>query len=440
MKVAYLTSGAAGMFCGSCMHDNTLASALIKKGCDIQLIPTYTPIRTDEGDVSSDQIFFGGINIYLQQKIPFFRYLPRALDRWLDNPRLIQMLAARSIKTDPSDLGNLTISMLKGESGFQRKEVKRLVDWLENESKPDLVVFSNILIGGCIPTIKKALKVPVLVTLQGDDLCIDFLPDPFRTTVKDLIKKLLNQVDGFIVPCEDYAEYMGEYLGIPPEKFHLVPLGLNLDDFSMAPALEKPPADDKTSSGQTIGYLARISPEKGFHRLVDAFIQLKNMKGTEKACLKVAGWLGASNREYFNQQKARLDKAGYAGDFIFEENINRFAKMQFLSSLDVFSVPTTYREPKGRYILEAMAASIPVIQPNHGAFPDIIRNTGGGCLFDPEDQNEPAKSIHHLLTHDKERKDRGRRAREKVFSLYSAESMADSALSVYRQFIKNWTN
>jgi glycosyltransferase involved in cell wall biosynthesis len=208
----------------------------------------------------------------------------------------------------------------------------------------------------------------------------------------------------------------------------------------MAPALEKPPADDNTSSGQTIGYLARISPEKGFHRLVDAFIQLKNMKGTEKACLKVAGWLGASNREYFNQQKARLDKAGYAGDFIFEENINRFAKMQFLSSLDVFSVPTTYREPKGRYILEAMAASIPVIQPNHGAFPDIIRNTGGGCLFDPEDQNEPAKSIHHLLTHDKERKDRGRRAREKVFSLYSAESMADSALSVYRQFIKNWTN
>ncbi|HIG27455.1 MAG TPA: hypothetical protein EYQ50_06530 [Verrucomicrobiales bacterium] len=189
MKVAYLTSGAAGMFCGSCMHDNTLASALIKKGCDIQLIPTYTPIRTDEGDVSSDQIFFGGINIYLQQKIPFFRYLPRALDRWLDNPRLIQMLAARSIKTDPSDLGNLTISMLKGESGFQRKEVKRLVDWLENESKPDLVVFSNILIGGCIPTIKKALKVPVLVTLQGDDLFIDFLPDPFRTTVKDLIKK-----------------------------------------------------------------------------------------------------------------------------------------------------------------------------------------------------------------------------------------------------------
>ncbi|HMC11090.1 MAG TPA: glycosyltransferase family 1 protein, partial [Pirellulaceae bacterium] len=86
MKIAYLTAGAAGMICGSCMHDNTLARALIAAGHDVQLIPLYTPIRTDEEDVSSDRIFYGGINMYLQQKSSVFRWLPKWLDRWLDQP------------------------------------------------------------------------------------------------------------------------------------------------------------------------------------------------------------------------------------------------------------------------------------------------------------------------------------------------------------------
>ena len=71
-KIVYLTAGAAGMFCGSCMHDNTLVRGLARQGWDLQLVPTYTPIRTDEDDVSVDQVFFGGVNIYLQQKIHLF--------------------------------------------------------------------------------------------------------------------------------------------------------------------------------------------------------------------------------------------------------------------------------------------------------------------------------------------------------------------------------
>ncbi|MCZ6539665.1 MAG: glycosyltransferase family 1 protein, partial [Chloroflexi bacterium] len=52
MKVAYLTAGAGGMYCGSCMRDNTLAAALLRSGRDVVLIPIYSPIRTDEADVS----------------------------------------------------------------------------------------------------------------------------------------------------------------------------------------------------------------------------------------------------------------------------------------------------------------------------------------------------------------------------------------------------
>ena len=84
MRIAYLAAGAAGMYCGSCLHDNTLAAALLKQGEDVVLLPIYTPIRTDERDVSQPRVFIGGINAYLQQAVPLLRRTPVWLDRWLD--------------------------------------------------------------------------------------------------------------------------------------------------------------------------------------------------------------------------------------------------------------------------------------------------------------------------------------------------------------------
>ncbi|MCB0293491.1 MAG: glycosyltransferase family 1 protein, partial [Calditrichaeota bacterium] len=65
LKIAYIAAGAAGMYCGSCARDNALATALIRKGHEVALIPTYTPLRTDEPGASIDRVFFNGINVYL---------------------------------------------------------------------------------------------------------------------------------------------------------------------------------------------------------------------------------------------------------------------------------------------------------------------------------------------------------------------------------------
>jgi len=182
-RAIYLTAGAAGMYCGSCMHDNAVTRGLLKRGVNIQLLPLYTPIRTDEEDVSADRVFFGGINVFLQQKFPLFRHLPGFLDRWLDNPALISRLSARAVKVDGKELGGLALSMARGESGYQRKEVARLMKWLREEGRPDLVVLSNLLIGGIVPAIKKELKIPVLVNLQGDDVFLNELIDPYKDQV-----------------------------------------------------------------------------------------------------------------------------------------------------------------------------------------------------------------------------------------------------------------
>ena len=150
MRIAYLTAGAAGMYCGSCLHDNTLAAALLRLGVDIQLIPTYTPIRTDERDVSADFVFFGGINVYLQQKSALFRWLPSALDRILDQPWLLRRATARSTAIDPKFLGDLAVSMLRGAHGCQRKEVRRLGRFLMTRRHHRPSDACRLGEGGCI--------------------------------------------------------------------------------------------------------------------------------------------------------------------------------------------------------------------------------------------------------------------------------------------------
>lgn len=251
-KIAYLTSGAAGMFCGSCLNDNSLARAMIAQGADCVLVPLYTPIRTDSKNVSADQVFFGGINVYLQQRYSIFRYLPKWLDRWIDTPWIIRMATARQVKITAHDLGAMAVSMLKGSAGFQRKEVTRLVDWLSGDLTPDLVVFSNILTAGCVPELKQKLPCKVLVTLQGDDIFLRGLQQPYQQQALAEIRRLADHIDGFLVHSEFYADSMAKFLGIPREKCHHLPLGIDVGEFTPTNTPQTKP-----SRPLTIGYLAR---------------------------------------------------------------------------------------------------------------------------------------------------------------------------------------
>src|SRR5262245_24859094 len=180
MRIAYITAGAAGNFCGSCMHDNTLVAALQGLGHDALLIPTYTPIRTDEKDVSTRRVFLGGINVYLQQKLALFRHTPWTLDRLFDFPALLRWVSRFAVRTQAEELGDLTVSVLNGEHGHQRKEIEKLIGWLAAEVRPHLVVLTNVLLSGLVHRVKEALRVPVMATLQGDDIFLEALPAGHR--------------------------------------------------------------------------------------------------------------------------------------------------------------------------------------------------------------------------------------------------------------------
>jgi glycosyltransferase involved in cell wall biosynthesis len=444
MRIAYITAGAAGMFCGSCMRDNTLVSALCAQGHDALLIPTYTPIRTDEDDVSQKRLFFGGVNVFLQQHLSLFRHTPWILDRLLDAPRFVGWVASRFAgATRAEDLAELTVSMLKGEHGYQKKEVEKLVRWLIDEHRPEIVNLTNVILSGMVHELKAHAKgkLPILGTLQGDDIYLESLPEPHKSQSIGLIRDHCRELDGFIATSAFYADFMAEYLDIPRERIHVVHPGINLKGHTPLGEVLRaqgatPQARSTSPAGlRTVGYFARICPEKGLHLLVDAIRLLRQMPDAPPCRLRVAGWLGVNNRGYLQDLVAKVRSWGWADDFEHVECPDHARKVQFLQSLDVLSVPTVYREPKGIYVLEALANGVAVVQPRHGSFPELLEATGGGLLVEPEDPMDLARGLKRLLEQPALRQEMAAKGQKAVHERFHAAIMAENTINVYRKYL-----
>ena len=431
MKILFVTAGAAGMYCGSCLRDNALAAELKSRGHDVLLVPLYTPTLTDEPNVSEDRVFFGGISVYLQQKAPFFRWAPRIVDKLLDAPWLIRAASSGSISTDPRSLGELTISMLKGEDGFQRKEFEKMLEWLMTEPAPDVVQLPNALLASLAPPISRALKAPVHCTLQGEDLFLEGFTKAHRAEALELIRRNAASVDRFTAVSEYYADFMAGYLSIPRDKIDVVPLGIKLDGFERR--VNAPPFDGAQGRPFTIGYLARIAPEKGLFALCDAYVRFRQMPGVTNACLDVAGYLAPDQQNYLKDAERRLTNVGLGSEFTYRGAPDREQKIGFLRSLDVFSVPTVYVEPKGLFLLEAMACGVPVVQPRHGAFPEMLAKTSGGILVEPDDVQSLAEGLYKLWKHPALRVELGQNAYDGVRAHYSIGSSASRMLEMYER-------
>jgi glycosyltransferase involved in cell wall biosynthesis len=425
MKILSITAGAAGMYCGSCLRDNALAIELMARGHDVTLVPVYTPTLTDDRNVSRRDVLFGGISVYLQQHSPLFRQLPRFLDRLWDSPRVIGLFAGRGISPDAKFLGEMTISTLQGESGVLRKEFDKLVDWTKDEPVPDVVNLPNSLLISMAAPLRRALRRPVCITLQGEELFIDSLVAPYREQALTLIRRQVREVDHFIAVSEYCARFMSSFLEIPSERISVVPLGVPMDGYSRR---ESPSARD---AAFRVGYLARIAPEKGLRLLADAYVRLRARMNRAPARLDVAGYLAPEHRPYLDGAREVLAKAGLQDEFTYRGEVDRAGKRAFLRELDVLSVPATYDEPKGIFLLEAMASGVPVVQPRRGAFIEVVNKTGGGVLVDSDDPDALASGLHSLWIDRASRERLARAAFDGVRAHYTIAHSTDRLVAVY---------
>ncbi|MBN1442910.1 MAG: glycosyltransferase family 4 protein, partial [Planctomycetes bacterium] len=290
MKIAYVTAGAAGRYCGNCLRDSALVLALRKLGEDAFLLPAYTPIRTDVADVSVDRVFLSGFRVYLEQKFPSFRRPRPILDRILGARWLISLLTRIGPGTDASRLGGLTVSMLRGEEGYQRKEVEELASWLAREVRPDVIHLTNILLIGLARRLKEATGAPVVCGLQAEDSFLDLLPPAEKDTALSLIRERSRDVDAMVSVSRYYADFAAGYFGIERGRIGVVQPGIVLDGHDPIACREPPEL--------TVGYLGRIAPEKGVHLLCDAFTSIAQTSPLGGARLRVAGYLARDQIAY----------------------------------------------------------------------------------------------------------------------------------------------
>ncbi|MGO8749675.1 MAG: glycosyltransferase family 4 protein [Thermoguttaceae bacterium] len=433
MKILLLTAGAGGMYCGQCLHGNTLAVALCRAGADALLVPAYTPLRTDEDNVSLDRVVFGGINVYLQEKSALFRHTPWLLDRLLDRPSLLRWLGKRSSSTRPEGLGPLLVSMLQGEEGRQRKELKKLLRWLADEIQPDVVHLSTVLLAGMAREITRHLGVPVVATLAGEDLFLEKLPEPHYSRARAALRQRCRDLAAVVALNRYSAGFMAEYLAMPAERIHVIPPGLNLEGHKARSSPGSAAAPSSRRTAFTIGFLARICPEKGLLELLQALEILVRDEHLPRIEVAAAGYLGESDRPYLAQIGTWLAERGLADRFRYLGPVERAEKIAFLQSLDVMSLPTVHPESKGFPVLEAWANGIPVVLPAHGAFPELIADTGGGLLCDPGDAHSLAAALRRFIEDPGLAAACGERGRQSVCDRYHAERMARQTIALYEE-------
>ena len=419
MRILQLTPGTGSFYCGSCLRDVALVRALRGRGHEATISPLYLPfaLETEEDPSATEPVRMGGINVYLQQKAPLMGRLPAWLTRWLDRPGLLRWASRRGSMTEPADLGEITVSILRGEEGRQRAEIQRLVKELGHEERPEVVVLSNVMLAGLVRPLAQELGVPVVVSLQGEQPFLDELPEPHRSHAWAELRERCREVDAFLAVSDFTARLMASRLELDPARVHVVHNGIELDDFRLtAPRGDRPP---------TIGYLARMCADKGLPVLVEAYLELKRRSNLAGLRLDVCGVMLSEDRPLVDGLRARIDAEGHGGDVVFRPNVEREEKLHFLAGLDVLSVPATYGESFGLYVLEALASGIPVVQPESGAFPELLEATGGGRLCSPDDPMSLADGLEELLMNPEGARGLGARGREAVLAEFSADRMAE---------------
>ncbi len=406
MRILQLTPGTGNYFCGSCLRDNALVRGLRSRGHDVLMVPLYLPHVTDEPSESADTpIFLGGISVFLQQKFPAFRRMPGWLDRMLSSPALLRLASGLAGMTSARDLGESAVSMLQGSESRQAGEVERLIAWLRTQPRPDVICLSNSLLGGLARRLKEEFRAPVVCTLQGEDSFLDGLPEPYRQKSWNLLAERCADMDRFVAVSHYHGELMIRRLGLEPERVTVVHPGIAVEEFTPAASPPDPPV---------IGYLARMHPGKGLGTLADAFLRLE-MPGVR---LRIAGAKTGRDEAFVRSLRRRLPR-----EVGFLPNLDLAAKREFLRGLTVLSVPATSGEALGLYVLEAWAAGVPVVQPRHGAFPELVEKTGGGILCDPDNPAALAAALRQILSDPAAARRMGEAGRRAVLADFSIEAM-----------------
>jgi glycosyltransferase involved in cell wall biosynthesis len=425
MNIVHIVPGSGGGFyCQNCVRDIGLVKALHAAGHDVLFVPMYLPFLELAGDaVSQAPVFYGAVNVYLQQKIPFYNRLPAAWRRRLDAPRVLRWAAAKAGSTQAGGLGDLTLGVLDGPDGPHWRELEQMIDWLKTQPRPDIVHISNALLLGLAPAIRDALGAGIVCTLQDEDTWLDALPPSYRERGWQRVAELSRSVDAFTPVSAYYAEKMRARLNLAEARCHTIPIGIDVD------ACTPPPAPPVTP---TLGFLSELTPPHGLDILLEAFLALRGRPELAGLRLRITGGNRDAHTPYLARIRARIAASEHAAAVEFVEACDEPHRSAFLRSLSVLSVPAIRPEAFGLFQIEAMACGVPVVQPRLGAYPEIVAATGGGVIYDAPGAGALAEALFPLLANPALAARLGAAGRAAVVEKFSLARMVADVTRVYR--------
>jgi glycosyltransferase involved in cell wall biosynthesis len=427
MKIAYITPGSGDNFyCQNCFRDDELLTSMLVLGQDVRKIPMYLPSGYESGGVPGTPVFYGAINLYLREKMPLYRHAPTWLERAFDSQSMLRFAAKKSGSTSASGLEGMTISMLHGEEGRQAAELDNLIKFLHDEVKPDVVHLSNALLLGLARRIKQDVGARVVCSLQDENEWVDEMDGSQQTVVWRLMAEKARDVDIFIATSRYYSEKSQKELEIPGERIAVINGGINLQGYERSELPFDPPV---------LGYLCRMSEYFGLGIVVDAFLELKQDPRFKDLRLHMAGGYTGLDKPFVDRQVARITEKGWQDDIRIYRDFDKRNRIPFLKSLTLLSVPVPSGEAFGAYQVEALAAGVPVVQPDVGCYPEFVEATGGGVIFSPNTGEALAAAASSLILDPERVRELGERGNAAVQADFSMDLMARKIVGLYERIL-----
>lgn len=425
LKIIHIIPGSGGSFyCGNCLRDSKYFESLRKMGHDVVKIPMYLPLFSDEHDLNDVPVFYGAISIYLKQLYPVFRNAPAWFDQILNSKPLLKLAASMAGSTRARGLEDMTISMLQGEKGKQHEELDRMTDWMKDHYKPDVIHLSNALLLGLAPKLKEKLKVPIVCSLQDEDVWVDIMTDPNRKRVWELMSEDAAYVDHFISVSDYFKTVSIEKMKIPQEKITSIHIGVDPDEYPWMNSGEKK---------RNIGFISRMSYDNGLDIFVDSFIILKKQPEYKDVKLIVTGGKTGDDKSYIRKIKRKLRKNGLLKEVDFHKEFEGEGRKDFFAKTAILSVPVRNGEAFGIYIVESLASGIPVVQPALGAFPEVLATSGGGIIYEENNPEHLANAMRQLLDEPARLSQLSLEGRKGVELHLNIHLLANQMMDVYRK-------
>jgi glycosyltransferase involved in cell wall biosynthesis len=423
MRILFIVPGSGDSFyCGNCFRDNLQANALRKAGNEVIIMPLYLPLKelTFTGDTP---LFFPATSYYLSQKYFKKRVMPEWINKCLGSDFFLNIAASFSGSTSSEGLEDMTLSMINGDGVAFNQQVGTLVEWIKNHEKPDVVHLSSSLLLGIAKAIKEAVDIPLVCSLQDEEVWIDKLEKRYADIAWKDISDNAKYVDKFITSSEYYKNFLSQRLPLI-NGIEVVYPGIDTNKY----------ASDQYPDNPVIGFFYRMNEENGLGILAEAYAKLRKTGKFNHVRLRIGGGYTATDKKFLKKIQPILAPYKSSIDWIHTYSLNEH--LQFYKEISVICVPLTFNEGVGLYLCEAFAAGRPAIEPATGSFPEIVENAG--ILYTPNSADALAEAMEKLLSDEQLLSDSRAKALYLSESRYNQTVQAQKLYAVYSEIINSY--